>query len=275
MRAREGGDAGALKRYAPHSNGRRHARRGHSSRTTRRRKHYLARRETSPSARGDRTATSRWRCAIHVPLPRRGAAPRLLLASKCHSTLTLTRCRTGSRGAASEGPRVHNLCTPLHRGCGRASFLRPLPPSPASCTAWCAQARRRCWHPGPETRASACGMPPPPPASSPCGGLATSCDPAAGPQPAHSPTTRARSLTAATAAPQVTCLEWLPDSRSAIAQGSEDLCVRLWDVREDSMQPAATLGGYTYFPVRPPPPRADPTRASPRTPASPGAVSWH
>lgn len=53
----------------------------------------------------------------------------------------------------------------------------------------------------------------------------------------------------------VTCLKWYPASGSAggsqniLVQGSEDLRVRLWDVRV-SMKEVQALEGYVYFPVR-------------------------
>lgn len=54
----------------------------------------------------------------------------------------------------------------------------------------------------------------------------------------------------------VTCLKWFGDggdsggSGGLIAQGSEDLRLRVWDPRGDLRSgPAQTFGGYTYFPL--------------------------
>ena len=47
----------------------------------------------------------------------------------------------------------------------------------------------------------------------------------------------------------VTCLEFDPLNGNHLYQGSEDLQVRLWDVRAPSGQPAETFAGYVYFPL--------------------------
>ena len=57
---------------------------------------------------------------------------------------------------------------------------------------------------------------------------------------------------------QVTCLRAFPGSSSAghcvVAQGSEDLCVRLWDARVGQgsgfLRSVGQLAPYVYFPVR-------------------------
>ena len=47
----------------------------------------------------------------------------------------------------------------------------------------------------------------------------------------------------------VTCLRWVPGEPHLVVQGSEDLRLRLWDVRTLS-KPAATIEGkFTYFPL--------------------------
>ena len=46
----------------------------------------------------------------------------------------------------------------------------------------------------------------------------------------------------------VTCLAWVGGASKLVAQGSEDLRLRLWDVRSLS-QPAAVMEGYIYFPL--------------------------
>lgn len=46
----------------------------------------------------------------------------------------------------------------------------------------------------------------------------------------------------------VTCLSWVADEPTLVAQGSEDLRLRLWDVRALS-RPASVIEGYTYFPL--------------------------
>ena len=46
----------------------------------------------------------------------------------------------------------------------------------------------------------------------------------------------------------VTCLTWVEGETHLVAQGSEDLKLRLWDVRTLSA-PAAQLEGYVYFPL--------------------------
>jgi len=38
-------------------------------------------------------------------------------------------------------------------------------------------------------------------------------------------------------------------NQSLIYQGSEDLCVRVWDIRSNSYLPVATINDYTYFPL--------------------------
>lgn len=45
----------------------------------------------------------------------------------------------------------------------------------------------------------------------------------------------------------VTCACWLNDEQ-LVWQGSEDLQLRLWDTRA-FQKPAATIGGFTYFPL--------------------------
>ena len=47
----------------------------------------------------------------------------------------------------------------------------------------------------------------------------------------------------------VTCLRWVEGEPHLVAQGSEDLRLRVWDVRSLGGQPAATLEGYVYFPL--------------------------
>jgi WD40 repeat protein len=39
------------------------------------------------------------------------------------------------------------------------------------------------------------------------------------------------------------------DDANLIYQGSEDLCVRVWDIREKSTIPAVHITGYIYFPL--------------------------
>lgn len=46
----------------------------------------------------------------------------------------------------------------------------------------------------------------------------------------------------------VTCLKWIPGEAHLVAQGSEDLKLRVWDVRTMSA-PALSLEGYVYFPL--------------------------
>ena len=46
----------------------------------------------------------------------------------------------------------------------------------------------------------------------------------------------------------VTCLSWVEGEAHLVAQGSEDLKLRIWDVRALSA-PAAVMEGYTYFPL--------------------------
>lgn len=48
----------------------------------------------------------------------------------------------------------------------------------------------------------------------------------------------------------VTCLKCLPgESSSSVAQGGEDLKLRVWDTREGGLRPSMTIDGYTFFPV--------------------------
>ncbi|KDO24846.1 hypothetical protein SPRG_09679, partial [Saprolegnia parasitica CBS 223.65] len=46
----------------------------------------------------------------------------------------------------------------------------------------------------------------------------------------------------------VTCMTWVPQCETLVAQGGEDLCVRLWDARSWK-SPAQTIQGYVYFPL--------------------------
>jgi hypothetical protein len=46
----------------------------------------------------------------------------------------------------------------------------------------------------------------------------------------------------------ITCSKWVPGER-VIAQGSEDLSIKLWDERNGLRTPAETLRGYIYFPL--------------------------
>ncbi|KAJ0406356.1 hypothetical protein P43SY_006964 [Pythium insidiosum] len=46
----------------------------------------------------------------------------------------------------------------------------------------------------------------------------------------------------------ITCSKWVPRER-VIAQGSEDLSVKLWDERTGLRTPAQVLRGYIYFPL--------------------------
>jgi len=47
----------------------------------------------------------------------------------------------------------------------------------------------------------------------------------------------------------VTCLNYSA-MRKLVVQGSEDLCVRLWDMKQGAQSsPVTVLGGYVYFPV--------------------------
>jgi len=47
----------------------------------------------------------------------------------------------------------------------------------------------------------------------------------------------------------VTAMECSPTDEFVLFQASEDLCIRVWDVRNSSNQPAHQLSGYTYFPI--------------------------
>ena len=48
----------------------------------------------------------------------------------------------------------------------------------------------------------------------------------------------------------VTCMQWLPQNSSTIVQGSEDLKLRLWDVRQGNViKSTQTFSGYVYFPL--------------------------
>ena len=49
----------------------------------------------------------------------------------------------------------------------------------------------------------------------------------------------------------VTCLKHLKEGPLApVAQGGEDLRLRVWDVREAGrLRPSLTIEGYTFFPV--------------------------
>ncbi|RLN92840.1 hypothetical protein BBJ28_00014233 [Nothophytophthora sp. Chile5] len=57
-------------------------------------------------------------------------------------------------------------------------------------------------------------------------------------------------MTAKNTTPQnvVTCSTWLP-GESLVAQGSEDLSVKLWDPRTPLRVPVETLRGFVYFPL--------------------------
>ena len=46
----------------------------------------------------------------------------------------------------------------------------------------------------------------------------------------------------------VTCMQY-DYSGNLIYQGSEDLCVRIWDTRSSSKQPSIHITGYVYFPL--------------------------
>ena len=47
----------------------------------------------------------------------------------------------------------------------------------------------------------------------------------------------------------VTCLKWVPGETTLVAQGSEDLRLRLWDVRTLSRPAAVLENEYVYFPL--------------------------
>ena len=50
----------------------------------------------------------------------------------------------------------------------------------------------------------------------------------------------------------VTCMSWVSgsgDNEHVVVQGSEDLKLRTWDIRDGSITPAQTLTGYIYFPL--------------------------
>ncbi|CAM9381221.1 unnamed protein product, partial [Hapterophycus canaliculatus] len=51
----------------------------------------------------------------------------------------------------------------------------------------------------------------------------------------------------------VTCLKHLSarssPSSSVVAQGGEDLRLRVWDAREQGLRPSLTIEGYTFFPL--------------------------
>ena len=47
----------------------------------------------------------------------------------------------------------------------------------------------------------------------------------------------------------VTCLKWVPGETTLVAQGSEDLRLRLWDVRTLSKPAAVIENEYIYFPL--------------------------
>ncbi|EQC35395.1 hypothetical protein SDRG_07105 [Saprolegnia diclina VS20] len=61
-------------------------------------------------------------------------------------------------------------------------------------------------------------------------------------------TTRARVQHTTTSQNIVTCMTWVPQCETLLAQGGEDLCVRLWDTRSWK-SPAQTIQGYVYFPL--------------------------
>lgn len=47
----------------------------------------------------------------------------------------------------------------------------------------------------------------------------------------------------------ITCCKWIPHERSLVAQGSEDLSVKIWDERSALRAPVQRLDGYVYFPL--------------------------
>jgi WD40 repeat protein len=52
----------------------------------------------------------------------------------------------------------------------------------------------------------------------------------------------------------VTCMAWVTgggggEDASVVVQGSEDLKLRTWDMREGSISPSQTMVGYVYFPL--------------------------
>ena len=47
----------------------------------------------------------------------------------------------------------------------------------------------------------------------------------------------------------VTCLTMDATDDTLLYQGSEDLCVRVWDIRSSSRQPVMHLNDYVYFPI--------------------------
>lgn len=47
----------------------------------------------------------------------------------------------------------------------------------------------------------------------------------------------------------ITCCKWIPRERSLVAQGSEDLSIKIWDERSALRAPVQRLDGYVYFPL--------------------------
>lgn len=47
----------------------------------------------------------------------------------------------------------------------------------------------------------------------------------------------------------VTSLKFDQRSQSLLFQGSEDLCVRVWDTKNPSKQPSVHITAFVYFPV--------------------------
>lgn len=47
----------------------------------------------------------------------------------------------------------------------------------------------------------------------------------------------------------ITCCKWITHERSLVAQGSEDLSVKIWDERSALRAPVQRLDGYVYFPL--------------------------
>jgi WD40 repeat protein len=45
----------------------------------------------------------------------------------------------------------------------------------------------------------------------------------------------------------VTCMSWM--NENTIIQGSEDLKLRTWDCRDNTIEPSDTMAGYVYFPL--------------------------
>eukprot|EP01038_Epipyxis_sp_PR26KG_P004742 gene4742-6653_t len=47
----------------------------------------------------------------------------------------------------------------------------------------------------------------------------------------------------------VTCMQFGMSNQNYLYQGSEDLCIRTWDIRDSSRQPVVHITGYIYFPL--------------------------